>query len=148
MGKAKKLAAARPNPLRYNAVSDAVRAEPLVLIMCPTRELATQIFDDARRFCYRSMLRPACLYGGAPKREQIEELKRGCDVLIGTPGRLKDVVENEPRWLSLDRLKYTVIDEADELLNDDWEDEMKPLLGGGASSMEGQYSSIFLVDNV
>jgi len=83
------------------------------------------------------MLRPACLYGGAPKREQIKELKRGCDVLIGTPGRLKDVVENEPRWLSLDRLKYTVIDEADELLNDDWEEEMKPLLGGGASSMEG-----------
>lgn len=56
MGKAKKLAAARPNPATFQpGISQGVRAEPLVLIVCPTRELATQIFDEARRFCYRSM---------------------------------------------------------------------------------------------
>lgn len=138
MGKAKKLAAKRPNPARYNPDVDAVQAQPLVLIICPTRELAIQIFDDCRRFCYRSMLRPACAYGGASKREQIAELQRGCDVLIGTPGRLKDIITNDARWLSLERVKYTVIDEADEMLGMSWEDEMGPLLGG-ASSIDGDH---------
>ena len=68
MGKAKKLQGPRPD-LRsptYNPRIDRVRAEPLVVIVCPTRELAQQIFDEARRLCYRSMLRPACAYGGVP----------------------------------------------------------------------------------
>lgn len=105
MGKAKKWAAPRPNPLTYNAQTDAVRAEPLVLIICPTRELAMQVFDETRRFCYRSMLRPAVVYGGSPRRPQLDDLKRGADILIGTPGRLRDFVETEPHWLSLSRLK-------------------------------------------
>lgn len=105
MGKAKKLAAPRPDPTRYNPQVDAVRAEPLVLIICPTRELAIQIFDECRRLCYRSMLRPCLLYGGGPRREQLADLRLGCDILIGTPGRLKDIVTTEPRWLSLRRLK-------------------------------------------
>ena len=104
-GKAKKWAAPRPDPTRYNPQTDAVQAQPLVLIMCPTRELAMQIFDEARRFCYRTMLRPAVVYGGAPRRAQLDDLKRGCDILIGTPGRLKDFVETESRWLSLQRVK-------------------------------------------
>lgn len=74
MGKAKKLAAPRPNPATYNPDVDAVRAEPLVLIICPTRELAMQIFDDARRLTYRSMLRACVVYGGGPRREQLAEL--------------------------------------------------------------------------
>ena len=48
MGKARQLAAPRPNPVRYNPLTDKVRAEPLVLIVCPTRELACQIFDEVR----------------------------------------------------------------------------------------------------
>ncbi len=64
MGKAKKLCAPRPNPALLEPGQRAhVRAEPLVLIVAPTRELATQIFDEARRFCYRSMLRPSVVYG-------------------------------------------------------------------------------------
>jgi len=105
MGKAKKLAAPRPDPTNYNERTDAVRAEPLVLIMCPTRELAIQIFDETRRLCYRSMLRPCLLYGGGPRRDQLADLRLGCDILIGTPGRLRDIVTTEPRWLSLRRLK-------------------------------------------
>jgi ATP-dependent RNA helicase DDX3X len=64
MGKAKKLAAPRPNPATFQPGINGVRAEPLVLIVCPSRELATQIFDEARRFCYRTMLRPCVVYGG------------------------------------------------------------------------------------
>ena len=105
MGKAKKLAAPRPNLTRvYNPATDRVRAEPLILVVAPTRELATQIFDEARRLCYRSMLRPCVIYGGAPVREQLEELGKGCDVLIATPGRLIDFMERGP-ILSLHREK-------------------------------------------
>src|SRR5690554_577299 len=88
MGKAKKLAAPRPVAEMRGYV-----AEPLVLIVAPTRELATQIFDECRRFCYRSMLRPCVVYGGADSMTQRLELAKGCDVLIGTPGRLIDFLE-------------------------------------------------------
>lgn len=104
MGKAKTLAAPRPNPATFDPTKDSVRAEPLVVIVTPTRELATQIFDEARRLCYRSMLRPSVVYGGVPIREQRMDLQRGCDILIGTPGRLCDFM-NQSHILSLKRVK-------------------------------------------
>ena len=105
MGKAKKLAAPRPRLDGSNdARNNGVRAEPLILVVAPTRELSTQIFDEARRLCYRSMLRPCVVYGGGPVREQIGELQKGCDVLIATPGRLIDFMER-PNVLSLARVK-------------------------------------------
>lgn len=131
MGKAKKLCAPRPNPATFQAgVTPPVRAEPLVLIVAPTRELATQIFDEARRFCYRTMFRPCVVYGGGPLGEQISLLAKGCDVLIGTPGRLVDFI-NRPHLLTLRRLKYMVIDEADEMVQQDWESELKQIMSGG-----------------
>jgi ATP-dependent RNA helicase DDX3X len=131
MGKAKKLAAPRPNPALYQqGISQPVRAEPLVLIVCPSRELATQIFDEARRFCYRTMLRPCVIYGGGPVAEQIMQLQKGCDVLIGTPGRLCDFIDR-PHVLTLKRLRYMVIDEADEMLNSDWDTELNKIMSGG-----------------
>jgi hypothetical protein len=132
MGKAKKLCAWRPNPATFRPDYDqGVRAEPLVVIVAPNRELAIQIFDQARKFCYRSMLRPCVVYGGAPLGQQIEQLALGCDILIGTPGRLIDFMQR-PRNLSLHRLKYMVIDEADEMLHEDWADEMGQILSGGS----------------
>jgi ATP-dependent RNA helicase DDX3X len=131
MGKAKKLAAPRPNPATYReGIDKPIRAEPLLLVVCPNRELATQIFDEARRFCYRSMLRPCVLYGGGPVVEQLSQIQKGCDVLIATPGRLCDFIDR-PHALSLHRIKYMIIDEADEMLNADWESELKKIMSGG-----------------
>lgn len=131
MGKAKKLAAPRPHPAEFDAgTAQPVRAEPLILVVCPTRELAIQIFDEARKFCYRSMLRPCVIYGGGPIRDQVEQIGRGCDLLIATPGRLVDIMKR-PHILSLRRLKYMVIDEADELLDDDWSGPLEHILTGG-----------------
>ena len=104
MGKVQKLGAWRPFVSGTWTRDQAVRAEPLVLIVVPTRELAIQIFDEARRLCYRSMLRPCVAYGGAPTREQIENLLKGCDILIATPGRLKDFMERNG-LLSLKRVR-------------------------------------------
>ena len=129
MGKAKKLAAPRPG-VNFDPMRDRVRAEPLVLVVAPTRELCCQIFDEARRLCYRSMLRPCVAYGGAPRRDQIAQLNRGCDLLIATPGRLIDLM-GLPDVLSLSRLRYTIVDEADEMLHDDWSDDMAKIMSGG-----------------
>lgn len=105
MGKAKKLAAPRPNVADgYDPQLHRVTAEPLVLIVAPTRELSTQIFDEARRLCYRSMLRPCVVYGGGPGWEQKADLEKGCDILIATPGRLLDFM-NQNKVLSLRRVK-------------------------------------------
>ncbi|KAI2615355.1 P-loop containing nucleoside triphosphate hydrolase protein [Hypoxylon sp. NC1633] len=131
MGKTKKLAAPRPNPAEFregSASSQYVRAEPLILIICPARELAIQIFDEARKFCYRTMLRPCVVYGGGPMRDQLQQLGKGCDLLVATPGRLLDVMERG-HILSLCRLRYLVIDEADELLNGEW--DLEKVLNGG-----------------
>ncbi|OTB05034.1 hypothetical protein M426DRAFT_57791 [Hypoxylon sp. CI-4A] len=124
MGKARKLAAPRP-PQGYRG-----RAEPLVLIICPTRELAVQIFDEARKFCYRTMLRPCVIYGGGPRDQQFDRIRQGCDLLIATPGRLIDLMQR-PDMFTMSRLRYMVVDEADEMLDADWEDEFGKIFSGG-----------------
>jgi ATP-dependent RNA helicase DDX3X len=101
-GKILKLGAKRPGigmPMH-----EKTRAEPLVVILAPTRELVIQIFDHARRLCYRTMLRPCVAYGGGPVSLQAEELQKGCDVLISTLGRLGDFA-GRPNILSLDRVR-------------------------------------------
>ncbi|KAI2464404.1 P-loop containing nucleoside triphosphate hydrolase protein [Annulohypoxylon bovei var. microspora] len=130
MGKAKKLAAPRPTPQEFKEGARPVRAEPLVLVICPTRELAIQIFTEARKFCYRTMLRPCVIYGGGPIRDQIQQIGRGCDLLIGTPGRLIDIMERG-HLMTLRRLRYMVIDEADEMLDTDWQQEFEKIFTGG-----------------
>lgn len=108
MGKAKKLAAPRPYVTEgFDPKVQGVRAEPLLLVIVPTRELACQIFDEARRLCYRSMLRPCVAYGGGPTSHQRIELQKGCDILIGTPGRLIDFM-GQSHILSLKRVRCVI----------------------------------------
>ncbi|KAI0883750.1 P-loop containing nucleoside triphosphate hydrolase protein [Annulohypoxylon maeteangense] len=131
MGKAKKLAAYRPTPQQLiTGEKRPVRAEPLVLVICPTRELAIQIFNEARKFCYRTMLRPCVVYGGAPISDQIKQIGGGCDLLIATPGRLVDLMARG-HLLTLRRLRYMVVDEADEMLDTDWQQEFAEIFSGG-----------------
>ena len=59
---------------------------PVALVLAPTRELASQIFDEAQKFCYCTGIRPVVVYGGAEVRNQLRELERGCDLLVATPG--------------------------------------------------------------
>ncbi|KAK6496449.1 hypothetical protein TWF481_002467 [Arthrobotrys musiformis] len=121
MGKIKTLAAPRSARGR--------KAEPLVLIVAPTRELATQIFLECRKFCYRSFMRPCLVYGGADIRPQRAELEKGCDLVVGTPGRLQDFIDRG--HISLGRVRYTVIDEADEMLDMGFEPQLRKLLHSG-----------------
>lgn len=74
---------------------------PLALILAPTRELATQIYDESRKFAYRSKVRPCVVYGGADVRTQMRDLERGCHLLVATPGRLEDMLERGKIGLEL-----------------------------------------------
>ena len=79
-----------------NGVQEADTCEsacPNVLIITPTRELAIQIFLEARKFAYGSRLRTVVIYGGVSVSHQLGTLSDGCNILVATPGRLNDFIE-------------------------------------------------------
>ena len=84
---------------------------PASLVLAPTRELAIQIYEEAKKFSYRSWVRPCVVYGGVPIVEQLRDIERGCELLVATPGRLLDLFERGK--VSLRNIKYLVLDEAD-----------------------------------
>ncbi|KAF9905916.1 hypothetical protein EC991_001157 [Linnemannia zychae] len=102
------------------------KGSPLVLVILPTRELAIQIFEEARRFTYKTPLRPVVIYGGAETRVQKEQVMRGCDILIATPGRLKDMIERG--FVSLAGVRVAILDEADRMLDMGFEPQIRQIM--------------------
>ncbi|CAA2972511.1 DEAD-box ATP-dependent RNA helicase 5 [Olea europaea subsp. europaea] len=102
------------------------KVNPLCLILSPTRELAQQISDvlcDAGR---PSRVQSVCIYGGTSKGPQISALKSGVDIVIGTPGRLKDLIEMGVCHLK--EVSFVVLDEADRMLDMGFEPEVRSIL--------------------
>ncbi|EEQ37534.1 putative ATP-dependent RNA helicase [Clavispora lusitaniae] len=99
---------------------------PTILIMAPTRELVSQIFEEAKKYCYRSWVRPAVAYGGVDIGQQIRTLQRGCDLLVAAPGRLTDLLERGR--VSLCNVKYLVLDEADRMLDMGFEPQIRHIV--------------------
>lgn len=104
------------------------KACPTALILAPTRELVSQIHDEARKFCYRSWVRPAVVYGGADINVQLRQIERGCDLLSATPGRLVDLIERGR--ISLANIRYLVLDEADRMLDMGFEPQIRRIVQG------------------
>ncbi|KAG0749617.1 hypothetical protein G6F57_003481 [Rhizopus arrhizus] len=102
------------------------KAHPQVLILAPTRELVSQIYDEAKKFAYRSWVKPAVVYGGADIGAQIRNIERGCDLLVATPGRLVDLLERARVSLSL--IRYLVLDEADRMLDMGFEPQIRRIV--------------------
>lgn len=100
---------------------------PTTLILAPTRELAIQIHFEARKFTYRSHVRCVVVYGGADTKSQIQELERGCHVLVATPGRLIDMIERGK--VNVSAIKYLCIDEADRMLDMGFEHQIREIVG-------------------
>ncbi|WP_331836937.1 DEAD/DEAH box helicase [Erysipelothrix piscisicarius] len=86
------------------------------LILCPTRELCMQVAEEMRSFSkYKQGVNIACVYGGSPIDKQIRDLKRGAEIVVATPGRLMDHIRR--KTIRLDDCRHIVLDEADEMLN-------------------------------
>ncbi|XP_055695064.1 ATP-dependent RNA helicase bel isoform X2 [Lutzomyia longipalpis] len=99
---------------------------PLGLVLAPTRELATQIFEEAKKFSYRARMRPAVLYGGNNTIEQMQELDRGCHLIVATPGRLEDMITRGK--VGLDNIRFLVLDEADRMLDMGFEPQIRRIV--------------------
>lgn len=100
---------------------------PSVLVLLPTRELATQVFADFEVYGGAVGLSACCLYGGSPYNPQQNSLKRGVDIVVGTPGRIKDHIERGN--IDFRSLKFRVLDEADEMLRMGFVEDVELILG-------------------
>src|SRR6195952_2405806 len=106
---------------------DASAKHPQALIVCPTRELCLQIVSEIELFKkYMPAVHVVAVYGGTAIGMQIRDLKRGVQIVVATPGRLIDLIERKA--INLEQIKYVVLDEADEMLNMGFQDDIEFIL--------------------
>jgi len=100
---------------------------PQALIVCPTRELCMQITNDMLSFRKKyANIQITAVYGGASITMQIRDLKKGTHIVVATPGRLIDLIERKS--IQLEKIRYIVLDEADEMLNMGFRDDIEFIL--------------------
>ena len=112
-----KYASASPSPARH-----PIRA----LILCPTRELAMQVHENVKTYSKYLPLRSAVIYGGVDMRAQTEELRRGVEIVVATPGRLLDHVQQKA--VNFSQVEVLVLDEADRMLDMGFIPDIKRIL--------------------
>lgn len=106
---------------------DKKENHPQALIICPTRELCLQISSDIDKFKSKSQHRTVtAVYGGASIGEQIRNIRSGTQIVVATPGRLIDLIERKA--IGLEKIHYVVLDEADEMLNMGFRDDIEFIL--------------------
>ena len=111
---------------------------PQALVMAPTRELALQVADATISFGQFCKVQVLAVYGGAPYIRQINELRRGVDVVVGTPGRLIDLMNRGV--LDLSGIRTVVLDEADEMLSMGFIEDIETIL---AATPAGRQTALF-----
>ena len=99
---------------------------PQGLVICPTRELCLQISRDIESYSKFTKLRTVAVYGGTDIRKQITDIKRGAQIIVATPGRLMDLVKRKA--IRLQEIEYVVLDEADEMLNMGFKEDIDLIL--------------------
>ncbi|HSB96332.1 MAG TPA: DEAD/DEAH box helicase [Spongiibacteraceae bacterium] len=106
---------------------DNALPKPQALVLAPTRELAMQVAESFQRYSANlSRCRVLAVYGGQSMRDQLQELKRGVQIVVGTPGRLLDHLNRKS--LDLSALRWLVMDEADEMLRMGFIDDVEAIL--------------------
>src|SRR5579875_3137605 len=106
---------------------DHTQKHPQALIICPTRELCLQIEKEMNLFRkHLPAVHIVAVYGGASISQQIRDIKRGVQIVVATPGRLIDLIERKA--INLNEIKYVVLDEADEMLNMGFQDDIEFIL--------------------
>jgi hypothetical protein len=112
-----------PPPAR---VHGCIKVAPVVLVLAPTPSAARQIYSQARKFTWRTGLRPVCIYDDTSHRVELQDLYRGCDILIATPVRLVQYLEHDK--ISLEFCAFLCLDEADCLLNLGFEPQIRQIV--------------------
>ena len=106
---------------------DESKKHPQALIVCPTRELCLQIVKEMEIFkTHMKGINVVAVYGGTSIGMQIRDIKRGVQIVVATPGRLIDLIERKA--INLGEIKYVVLDEADEMLNMGFQDDIEFIL--------------------
>lgn len=99
---------------------------PLTLVLAPTRELATQIYEESQKFLYCTGLRSVVVYGGQDARIQLRDLEKGCELLVATPGRLMDLIDRGR--ISMGSIRHLIFDEADRMLDMGFEPQIRSIV--------------------
>src|SRR5688572_24853052 len=100
---------------------------PQALVVCPTRELCMQIVNEIESFKkFIPGMFVVAVYGGTPIGQQIRELRRGVQIVVATPGRLIDLIERKA--IDLEQIQYVILDEADEMLNMGFKEDIEFIL--------------------
>ncbi len=100
---------------------------PQALIVCPTRELCLQIVNEMEIFKkHLTGINIVAVYGGSSISQQIRDIRRGVQIVVATPGRLIDLIERKA--INLEEIKYVVLDEADEMLNMGFKEDIEFIL--------------------
>ncbi|MBE7179252.1 MAG: DEAD/DEAH box helicase, partial [Mucilaginibacter polytrichastri] len=106
---------------------DQNRRQPQALVLCPTRELCLQIAKDLTNFAkYQQDVQVVAVYGGASISDQLRAIKRGVHVVVATPGRMLDIIGRNA--IDFSEVKYVVLDEADEMLNMGFQEDIDQIL--------------------
>lgn len=111
-------------PVLHKLEEDIKNVQAIVL--CPTRELCLQITKDLKSYSTNLDFAVVPVYGGASINDQIRAIQRKCEIVVGTPGRVNDMVQRGK--LDLSEIKYLVLDEADEMLKMGFKEEMDSIL--------------------
>lgn len=119
-------------PMLAGLQPDARRVQALVLV--PTRELAIQVADAVQSMAPRGLARVLAIYGGAPYGPQLRGLSDGAQIVVGTPGRVIDMLDK--RALDLSELGYLVLDEADEMLRMGFAEDVDRILASAAPTRQ------------
>ena len=111
-------------PIIENIVPDSKKIQAIIL--APTRELAIQVAEELSSFAEEQKTKIIAVYGGQPIERQIDRLRRGVDIVVGTPGRILDHLER--KTMDISKVSYIVLDEADEMLNMGFIDDIETIL--------------------
>ncbi|MFT6331838.1 MAG: ATP-dependent RNA helicase DeaD [Lentimonas sp.] len=131
-------------PLIENIEPDAGHVQ--ALIMAPTRELAVQVAEEISSLSPEHKTKVLAIYGGQPIDRQIDRLRRGVDIVVGTPGRIMDHIER--KTLKLAKVKYVVLDEADEMLNMGFVEDIESILKSTPEDKRMLLFSATMPDNI
>ncbi|PSL46086.1 ATP-dependent RNA helicase DeaD [Chitinophaga niastensis] len=113
--------------------------KPQGLILCPTRELCLQITNDLKNFSkYLGDVSIVAVYGGSSIVQQLRDLKRGVHIVVATPGRLLDIIDRGA--INFDNVRYAILDEADEMLNMGFQEDINSIL---SNTPEGKTTWLF-----